>query len=279
MTLFLVSSPIGNLSDLSERVASTLSSVEVIAAEDTRHTRKLLSHLGISAHLTALHEHNEKQRIPVLVRTMLEGKSVALISDAGTPCVADPGYQLVRAAVDAGITVTPIPGPSAVISALVVSGLPTDRFRFDGFLPKQAMARKQVVSQLIDEAATTVFFESPKRIIETLELVRAVIPNRHVAVARELTKLHEEVLRGTAEEVLAVLSERASIKGEITLVVAGNTNPATPEEQEIRRVAEVLRREGLAPAVVRRLGATLLGVPKKVVFETLLRGESDPEGS
>ena len=270
MTLFLVSSPIGNLSDVSARVASTLSEADTVAAEDTRHTRKLLSHLGIGAHLSALHEHNEKQRIPALVQEMREGRSVALISDAGTPCIADPGYQLVHAAVEAGIQVISIPGPSAVITALIVSGLPTDRFRFEGFLPKQPKARRVAIERLRDESATTVLFESPKRILQTLAVLDTVLLHRPLAIARELTKLHEEVLRGTAKELAEVLSQRDSIKGEITLVVGGNHAPASAEEQEIRKVANLLRSEGLSPAAVRRLGGALLGVSKKAIFDALL---------
>lgn len=273
MTLFLVSSPIGNLSDISERVAATLLSADIVATEDTRHTQKLLSHLDISVRLTALHEHNERKRIPTLVEAMLEGRSVALVTDAGTPCIADPGYQLVRAAAEAGIRVVPIPGPSAVISALIVSGLPTDRFRFDGFLPKQATARRAAIEALREEPATTVLFESPKRVLDTLRLIDTVLPHRSVAIARELTKLHEEVLRGTAADLLDTLSRRDSVKGEITLVVGGNREPASTEEKEIRRVAEILRAEGLSPAAVRRLGSALLGVPKKAVFEALLEDD------
>lgn len=269
MALFVVATPIGNLADASPRLIDVLSTADIVAAEDTRHTGKLLKVLGISARLEALHEHNEARRTPGLVDALKDGKQVALVSDAGTPCVNDPGFHLITSAIDAGIQVVPIPGPSAILAALVASGLPPDRFRFEGFLPRKPGQRAVCIDALDDQEATTLFFESPRRIVASLRALAERLPERRVAVCRELTKLHEEVLRGTACEVADTLSERDSVKGEITLVVAGRDEARSAEGAEIRRYVDVLRDEGLAPAQVRSAVAKLLGVGKKAVFEVM----------
>jgi 16S rRNA (cytidine1402-2'-O)-methyltransferase len=221
--LFVVATPIGNLGDLSSRAVEVLAGVDVVAAEDTRVTRKLLGRAGISASLLSYRDANERGLAPKLVERLLAGESVALVSDAGTPCISDPGYRLVSAAQEAGVEVVAVPGPSTVTAFLSICGLPTDRFAFEGFLPKTG--RKKVLAAFLGSATTLVLYESPRRVVSLLGDVFAVMGTCEVAVGRELTKLHEEVLRGTAEEVAEVLSGRPSIKGEV--VVAVDTRTAT----------------------------------------------------
>ena len=221
-TLFLVATPIGNLEDVTARALRVLREVDLVAAEDTRHTRRLLQHFGISAQVVSLHEHNERARAASLVERVQSGQDVALVTDAGSPGIADPGYPVVRAAVSAGVRVESVPGPSAVIAALQVSGLPTDAFLFAGFLPPKGAARRRRLEELAERRETVVVFESPHRIEACLEDLEAVWGDRPVALVRELTKLHEQVLRGTASEVRAAL--RAEWKrGEMVLVLGGRT--------------------------------------------------------
>jgi 16S rRNA (cytidine1402-2'-O)-methyltransferase len=218
--LIVVSTPIGNLSDLSSRALQALSEAPLIACEDTRRTGRLLAGQGIKTRLVSLHEHNERKRVPELLARLEEGKEVVLVSDAGTPLLSDPGFVLVRSVIEHGITVEHIPGPSAVLSALVVSGLPPYPFTFAGFAPPRATKRKKFYSQLGALGHTVVVFESPHRILRSLEDFVETLGDRPMAVARELTKMHEEVLRGTASEVLSRLRRRPSIKGEFTIVFA-----------------------------------------------------------
>ena len=219
-TLYLVATPIGNLEDITHRALRILSEVDLVAAEDTRHTRRLLEHFGISVPVTSLFEHNERTRVPGLVRKLKEGLSVALVTDAGSPGVADPGFPLVRAAVAEGLRVESIPGPSAAIAALQVSGLPTDAFTFVGFLPVKPGARRRRLEELHERRETVVAFESPHRIDASLADLEAVWGERPVALARELTKTFEEVLRGTAREVRAALTPERR-RGEMVLVLGG----------------------------------------------------------
>jgi len=216
--LFLVATPIGNLEDISLRAVRVLREADLIAAEDTRHTAKLLHHYDIRRPTSSLHEHNEQEKVPALVGRLRGGARIALVTDAGTPAVSDPGYRLVRAAIDAGIRVEAIPGPSAVLAALVVSGLPTDSFVFAGFPPPKAGARSVWFEALKDERRTLVFFESPHRIRETLDAALGALGDREASVGRELTKLHEEVIRGPLSVVLARLGDP---RGELTVVVSG----------------------------------------------------------
>jgi len=216
--LFLVATPIGNLEDISLRAVRVLREADLIAAEDTRHTAKLLHHYDIRRPTSSLHEHNEQEKVPALVGRLRGGARIALVTDAGTPAVSDPGYRLVRAAIDAGIRVEAIPGPSAVLAALVVSGLPTDSFVFAGFPPPKAGARRVWFEALKDERRTLVFFESPHRIRETLDAALGALGDRETSVGRELTKLHEEVIRGPLSVVLARLGDP---RGELTVVVSG----------------------------------------------------------
>ena len=217
--LYIVSTPIGNLDDITLRAIRILGSVDLIAAEDTRKTRFLLDHLGISRPLVSYYNYNERKRTPELIDKLVDGKSVALVTDAGTPGISDPAFVLIKAALDCGRRVLPIPGASAVLPALIVSGLPTDRFVFEGFLPVKK-GRKTKFEHLRVEDRTMVIFESPFRIVKTVEDVRQYLGERHVAVVRELTKKFEEVLRGTASEVLKEL-QRVPPRGEYVLVIEG----------------------------------------------------------
>ena len=230
-TLFLVATPIGNLEDITQRALRTLREVSLVAAEDTRHTRRLLDHFGITAHLTSLHEHNERHRTDAVIERLQAGESVAIVTDAGSPGIADPGYPMVRAVVAEGLRVESIPGPSAVISALQVSGLPTDSFTFIGFLPVKPGARRRKLEEFHEHRETIVAFESPHRIERALIDLEAVWRDRPIALCRELTKMHEQVLRGSAQEVRALL--RADQKrGEMVLVLGGMTRTKRGSEEQ-----------------------------------------------
>jgi len=230
--LFLVGTPIGNLEDITLRALRTLREADVIACEDTRQTQKLLNHFEIRTRTTSYHEHNEIPKAAELVRRMEEGMRVALVTDAGMPGISDPGYRLVEFSIRHGIPVTPVPGPSAAVAALAVSGLPTHRFQFVGFLPAKPTQRRRFLEQLGQSSVTTIAFESPRRILSALRDVRTVLGERAVAVAREMTKLHEEFLRGACSEVIAALEQRARVPGEITLILApgGAGGPGGPME-------------------------------------------------
>ena len=220
--LYLVATPIGNLEDVTQRALRVLGEVDCVAAEDTRHTRRLLEHFGIAARVESLFEHNERARVPGLIRRLEAGERLAVVTDAGSPAVADPGYPLVRAAIAAGIRVESVPGPSAPIAALQVSGFPTDAFTFVGFLPAKPGARRRRLEELVTRRETIVAFESPHRIAACLEDVAAVWGERPIALARELTKAFEEVLRGSAREVQACLTGEKR-RGEMVLVLSGWT--------------------------------------------------------
>ena len=229
-TLFLVATPIGHLEDISARALRILREVDLVAAEDTRHTRRLLQHFGISTRLVSLHEHNERARATSLVERVRAGQNVALVTDAGSPGIADPGYPLVRAAISAEVRVESVPGPSAVITALQVSGLPTDAFLFAGFLPPRGAARRRRLEELSERRETVVVFESPHRIDAALADLEEVWGERPIALARELTKIHEQVLRGTAREVRAAL-EPDRRRGEMVLVLGGRTRERARDER------------------------------------------------
>ena len=218
-TLFVVATPIGNLEDITLRALRVLKEADLIACEDTRQSGKLLSHFGITTATISYHDHNEASRTADLITRLQGGTTVALITDAGTPLISDPGYRLVTAAIAAGINVVPIPGASAALGALAAAGLATDEFRFCGFLPPKSGQRRKALEELQSETCTLIFYEAPHRILETLEDIEAVYGLRPVVVARELTKLHEEFLRGTAAEIHKQLAARPAVKGEITLMV------------------------------------------------------------
>jgi 16S rRNA (cytidine1402-2'-O)-methyltransferase len=218
--LYVVATPIGNLEDVTLRALRVLRQVDLIATEDTRRTRILLDHYQIATPLTSLYEHNEAHKAPTLARRLQEGISIALVSEAGTPLISDPGYRLVQLAIARGITVVPIPGPAAVIAAVTVAGLPTDRFVFEGFLPKKPGRRRKRLESLRGEGRTLIFYESPRRVYDVLGDMQALWGDRRVVVARELTKKFEEILRGRITEVRAQLAEHPP-QGEVTLVVEG----------------------------------------------------------
>lgn len=220
--LYVVATPIGHLDDLSIRALRVLNEVDVILAEDTRHSQKLLLHYGCKKRLVSLHEHNEQQRLEQILQWLAEGKQLALISDAGTPLIADPGFVLVRALRERAVSVVPIPGPSALIAALSVSGLPSDRFQFVGFLPTKTGARQRLLAELARYAGTTVCYESPRRIQQTLAELAQLTPERPLVLARELTKQFETLLNGTAAELLAQLAaDPNQCRGEMVLLMAG----------------------------------------------------------
>lgn len=246
-TLFVVATPIGNLDDLSARARRVLAEVDLIAAEDTRHSARLLSHYGIATRCVPLHGHNETRVAPRLVARLLEGSAIALVSDAGTPLLSDPGFELVRAARAAGVAVVPVPGPSALLAALSVAGLPAERFVFEGFLPARSGARRHRLEALRDESRTLVLFEAPHRIEACLaDLVDVFGPDRPAAAARELTKIHEEVISGTLAGLAAAFAGASDRRrGEFVLVIGGATVPedATAAAVDSDRLLRLLVRE------------------------------------
>lgn len=247
--LYVVATPLGNLEDMTLRAVRVLKEVDLVAAEDTRHSRKLLDHFGISKRLFSYYDQVEERKAGALVRAMQMGRNVALISDAGTPCIADPGFRLVRAAVAAEIPVEVVPGPSAVVAALSVSGLPTDRFCFEGFVPARAAARERFLAALAPEPRTIVLYEAGRRLGETLAAIAAAFgEDRPVVACRELTKLHEEVVRGTAGELRDRLQEApVPVRGELVLVIGGATARARPlSEEEIVAGLVELRERGMS---------------------------------
>ena len=260
-TLFLVATPIGNLEDITLRAVRVLREVDLVAAEDTRHTSRLLHHLGIRAETTSLHEHNEEARASALVARLQAGARIALVSDAGTPGISDPGFRLVRAAIEAGCRVEAIPGPSSILAALITSGLPTDAFTFLGFPPARGSARSEWFARLRAERRTSVFFEAPHRVRQTLGEVIETCGDRQAAIGRELTKLHEEVRRGLLSTLLAELPARPI--GEFTLVLAGAPDAPSdvPEATDTQIFAEFCRmtedgrsRREAITALARRFG-------------------------
>jgi 16S rRNA (cytidine1402-2'-O)-methyltransferase len=270
-TLFLVSTPIGNLEDITLRAIRVLKEVDLIACEDTRRTRILLSHYGIHTALTSLYDEIERKKGEVLVEKLLDGRSLAYVSDAGTPLISDPGYHLVRLAIEAGIPVVPVPGPSAVITALSIAGMPSDRFAFFGFLPEKAGRRQSFLQKLKTLPMTLVFYESPRRIVDSLKDIRDVLGDRDVAVARELTKVFEEVIRGRVDELVGKL-EAQDIKGEITLLVGGAPGKPEAGDGEIEALYREIEQQGdfstrdLAARIARELD-----LPRKRVYELVLK--------
>ena len=262
--LHVVATPIGNLGDITIRALSTLAAAETVLCEDTRTSGKLMERFAIKTRLSPYHEHNAQRVRPEILERLKQGAAIALISDAGMPLVSDPGYRLVKEAVEQGIPVTACPGPSAVLTGLALSGLPTDRFLFAGFVPQKQGERKRLFAEFSHLKATLIFFESPHRIIETLYDLETALPGRSIAVTRELTKLHEEVLRGPAAEIAAQLAARASVKGEITLLVGPPMEEEAVSEADLdaaisgalatmpasKAAAEVAKRFGLNKADV-----------------------------
>ena len=263
--LYLVATPIGNLEDMTYRAVRTLREADLIACEDTRHTRTLLDHYGIARPLVSYHEHNESARSEELVAKMQSGASVALVSDAGMPLVSDPGYRVVMAAIREGIRVVPVPGASALVAAAAGSGLPTDAFYFAGFLPAKAGARVRALEALRHETATLLFYEAPHRLLDTLGDVERVLGSRPVVVARELTKVHEEFVRGLVAEVRAELASRPSVKGEITLLIGRALEPPV-EMTPIEDAVEAHIRDGMSRMDAIKKIARERRMPKRDVY-------------
>jgi 16S rRNA (cytidine1402-2'-O)-methyltransferase len=271
-TLHIVATPIGNLGDLSDRARETLAAVDLVVAEDTRRTGRLLAAFGIEASMRSMFEGNERERTPGVVRDLEAGRSVALVSDGGMPLVSDPGYRLVRACIEAGIDVRVVPGPSAALAALVVSGLPTDRFVVEGFLPRTSGQRRTRLASVAADPRTLVLFEAPRRVHGLLRDIEVELGDRRVAVCRELTKLHEEVLRGSAVEVLAELGE-GPVRGEVVVVVEGLRGAPPVDldgaiEQARRLVAGGSRKRDAARDV-----AVHTGVGVNTIYDALLRDD------
>ncbi len=266
-TLYVVATPIGNLNDITPRALETLRNVQGVAAEDTRHTRALLTHFGIEQNLVALHQHNEEASAAQVVAKLLAGESWALVSDAGTPLMSDPGYRVVKAAQDNNIKVSPIPGACAAIAALSVAGLATDRFSFEGFLPAKNKARRDRLSQLVSETGTLVFYESAHRIEESLEdMVNVFGASRRASIARELTKLFETVKTATLAELLEfVQADPNQRKGEFVVMIEGAGDDADAVLREGERVYAVLK-EHLPPSTAAKVAAELTGAPRKSLY-------------
>lgn len=269
--LYIVSTPIGNLEDITLRALRVLKEVDLIAAEDTRRTRQLLSHYGIHKPLISYHEHNRRMREESLLAEIREGRNVALVTDAGTPGISDPGEHLVKRAIQESIPLVPIPGPSALVAALSVSGLPTESFVFYGFLPAKAAARKKLLLSLKERAETLILYESPKRLHAFLEDAVQILSERQVVVAREMTKIYEEVYRGTAGEILRAIEEE-EVKGEVTIVIEGCPRPAKADSSSIAEMLEAYFREmGLSmKEAVERVSAEL-EIPKREVYRESLK--------
>lgn len=269
--LYVIATPIGNLEDITLRALAILKQVDLIAAEDTRHTRILLAHYEIQTPLMSYHEHNEQSRAPLLIERLQRGENLALVTDAGTPAISDPGYRLIAGAIGAGIRIVPVPGPSALLAALSASGMPTDRFVFEGFLPSKRADRQKKLESLRDEPRTLVFYEAPHRLHDSLADMRRIFGEREIAVGRELTKLHEEFVRGSLDDVNLELSGR-ELKGEITIVLRGASGrKEAPSEEQLCSDIDRLAKQG---AGIKQIAETLgdrYGLPKRQVYRLALR--------
>lgn len=267
--LYVCPTPIGNLDDITFRVLDILRSVDIIAAEDTRHTLKLLNHFDIKKQMTSYHEHNIREKGPMIVDMLQSGKSVALVSDAGMPGISDPGEDIVKLCIEAGIQVMGLPGPSAALLALVISGLSTDKFAFEGFLPSKSTDRKKALEGLKGEERTIIFYESPHRLADSLKDMSAVLGNRRASLSRELTKKFEETIRGTLDELLSVANER-QLKGEMVIVVQG-AEKSEQEEFDIGAMLLQLLEDGYSKKDAIRLVCEKTGAPKNQVYSESLR--------
>ncbi len=276
-TLYIVATPLGNLEDMTYRAVRILSGADCIAAEDTRHSKRLLNHYGIGTPCISCHEHNETQRAPQLIDRLLKGETIALITDAGTPCVSDPGYVLVKAAAAQGIPVIPVPGCSAAIAGISVSGLPTDRFTFFGFLPRKQGQLRKTLEELKTEKATQIFYESPRRIANVVGEIQAVFGDRPACLAREITKRHEEYIRGPLSQILAALEDRESVKGECALFVQGAPKAEPPKEADLEaHIRQCLQEAPDAPTSrLSKEVAAQYRIPKKTVYNLILKLKTD----
>jgi len=271
-TLYVVATPIGNPDDITLRALKVLAEVEIIAAEDTRDTGRLLKHHGITGRLIAYHDHNEKNRATELVQRLRAGASVAVVSDAGTPTVSDPGYRLVTAALEAGLRVVPVPGVSAAVTALSVSGLATDAFSFIGFAPRKTGPRRALLQRLAQRSETLIFYESPRRVTALISDLMAVLGDRPAVLGREMTKPYEEFLRGALSVIQEALARRPMVRGEVTLLVAGAPEAAPPADAMLEKTltAALENRCGSTADIVRDV-ARRFGVPRKTVYALALK--------
>jgi 16S rRNA (cytidine1402-2'-O)-methyltransferase len=273
-TLYLVATPIGNLADITHRALQVLRDVDLIACEDTRHTRKLLQHYSIDTKTVSYHEHNEQQRTSELIELLKQGSSVAVVSDAGTPAISDPGFRLVRAAIETGINVVPVPGPSALVSALIAAGLPTDEFFFGGFLPPKSTARRARLSELRSVPGTLIFYEAPHRLAASLKDAYEILGEREAVIARELTKLHEEIRRGRLSELSKHYSTDERPRGEIVLLidrtVLDQTNVAQPRQTSVAALVEQFEGDGLDHRAALKKAARELQLSRAEAYRRLV---------
>ena len=270
--LYLVATPIGDMTDIAPRALDILSTVDIVAVEDKRRSSRLFSHFGIKTPMISYHDHSEEKQVKKIIDELLCGKSVALISDAGTPLISDPGYKLVNAAKDKSIKVSPIPGPCALIAAISASGLPSDRFIFEGFLPPKSIARITKIQNISADSRTIIFYEAPHRILETLiDMIKVIGPSRKIVLARELTKTYETFISGTLESVLQIIEKDLNQqKGEIVIVLAGaDSSEKKIETQDSKRILSVLLQElPLKQAV--SLGSKITGIQKNIFYKLAL---------
>jgi len=268
-TLYLVATPIGNLSDITHRALQVLRDVDLIACEDTRHTQKLLNHYGITTKTISYHEHNEQQRAVKLIDQLKQGGNIAVVSDAGTPAISDPGFRLVRAAIENEVPVVPVPGPSALISALIAAGLPTDEFFFAGFLPPRSNARRARLSELQSVPGTLIFYEAPHRLAATLKDAYEILGERDAVVARELTKVHEEIRRGRLSE-LSDYYEREEPRGEIVVLIDRNVISAAKPQLNIAALINQFEQEGMDQRAALKKAARELGISRADAYRKLI---------
>lgn len=270
-TLFLVPTPIGNFDDISLRAVETLRSVDLIAAEDTREAAKILRHFRISKQTISYHDHNESSRTPGLIERLKGGANIALMSDAGTPLLSDPGFRLVTAAVGEGIRVTSLPGPSAITTALPASGLPVNRYCFVGYLPRKSGGRSAAIKKVKSIPITLVVFEAPHRLLETLHHLRAELGDRQAAIAWNLTKENEHIFRGTLSELIAEFSSWDRVRGEITLMVSGAAEPDQHAEWEAaKRAIKIMLERDVSPKTIRDVISEIWGLPRRSVYEMII---------
>lgn len=270
-TLYLVATPIGNLADITHRALQVLNDVDLIACEDTRHTHKLLAHYNITTKTISYHEHNEQQRALALIERLKQGTNIAVVSDAGTPSISDPGFRLVRAAIENEIRVVPVPGPSALVTALIAAGLPTDEFFFAGFLPSRMTARRARLNELQSVPGTLIFYEAPHRLAETLKDAYEILGEREAVVARELTKLHEEIRRGRLSQLSADLTEKTDIRGEIVVLIDRNViGAAVTETASVAELVEQFEQEGLDHRAALKKAARELGLSRAEAYRKLV---------
>jgi len=268
-SLYIVPTPIGNLEDLTFRAVRVLKEVDLIAAEDTRHTQVLLDHYGIRTPVTSYHEHNERSKAHELVEQLRGGTSIALLCDAGTPMISDPGYRLVIESIRVGVQVIPLPGPSAVIAALSAAGLPTDRFGFEGFLPAKKSERRSTLESLKEDTRTLIFYEAPHRLKETLADMADIFGNREIAIGREISKVHEEFLRGAMRELIAKL-EQQNVRGEITLIVQGASGGTLVQEEQLISEVRQLAQDGMRVKEISELLSARHGISRREVYRLAL---------